>query len=444
MGDTNTQEFKILITGDASSYAAAGGQASDTTKKLKIDTSDLGDETKKSLGIFDEEAEKLKKLPPPETAEGFKGLNLRGREVREIFGKLNEIIPGLGTALRGLGEVSNEAGAAVAGAEGEVAAANTSMLASSGPLIVIVLAIQAAMTYWDLYSESVKDAAEKQGKALDKIRTATADALKEQVDFTEAMKKASEPEDKYAEALGRTNAIIAATTEAKRKLMKLDEDAELAQAKTPEEKDEIKKRYGDKEDALSSGEEGQKIAALQKTIADLQADQGDATADKKQYTDEEKRIAKLAREAQARGDDQQHDKLLAEVPRMNDKIAADDKRIEGDQTKITKYSSEVGTQSAVHGINDDERRRAENRPISKAVEGIDAHAQGEKLSQEQIKANQQLTQLFASHAGGIQQMTAIIKYHLAHSTTQDQEIEALKTALANLQKKGGQSGFNNK
>lgn len=49
MADT---EFKLLITGDASGAVSATEQAGAAIRKLKVDTSDLSDETRRSLGLM--------------------------------------------------------------------------------------------------------------------------------------------------------------------------------------------------------------------------------------------------------------------------------------------------------------------------------------------------------------------------------------------------------
>jgi hypothetical protein len=47
-----------------------------------------------------------------------------------------------------------------------------------------------------------------------------------------------------------------------------------------------------------------------------------------------------------------------------------------------------------------------------------------------------LTKLFSQYQGGIAEMQKVIAYHLQHSTTQAQQIEALKNTLATLQRTG--------
>lgn len=57
---SDTQEFKLLITGDATQGVAATQQMGDATRKLKVDVSDIGDETKRMLGITEPAAEGTK------------------------------------------------------------------------------------------------------------------------------------------------------------------------------------------------------------------------------------------------------------------------------------------------------------------------------------------------------------------------------------------------
>lgn len=298
-------------------------------KALGQDYSDLSTQLERVKGSLAGVQAELVKTPPPAAEGGLKDLSLRGHELRAVFDELSGFVPGLGAAIRNLGGVSTEVATQVAAGEAELSTATESMIASAGPLVVVVLAIQAAAEYWDRYKESVKSAAEAQAQALDKIRSSTKAALDEQTQFVRVLAAASQPEDTHPDAPGRVNPVIDAQTESNRKSL------------------------------------------------DLQ--------------------------------------------------------ILDDQTKITRYGGEVATQTAVHEINDDERLRASDRTISKGAEGMDAVAHGERLSQEQIKANEALTELFAAHIGGLQAMQQIIKYNLEHTKTQAEEIQVIKNALNTLQ-----------
>jgi len=329
--------------------------------------------------------------------------------MRKVIGELNRVVPGLGEAFK---------------------AVETTMEGGNATLILVALAIQATMTYWDLYKEKVTAAAEAQAKAFDKIRESTRAALDEQKSFTEEMKAAAEPQDAYAAALGRANTILDAQIKAKRALMKADEDAEMAGAKTPEEKEAIKKKYGEKGDAASHDEEQSKIDVMQEVLRKVVDDQAELERQRNAAKEE-------IRDAVA-----SHQTDL--IPELNKKVEELDKKIVSAQEHQTQYRADIRTASTVGGINDDSRTMAGNRTISKGVEGIDAAAHGQKLTQEQVKANAALTQLFSQQSGGIAAMQSIIKYHLQHSTTQAQETEALKKALATLQGQMRNMGGNSK
>jgi hypothetical protein len=94
MGD-NSQEFKLLITGDASSAVDATKQAGDATRKLKVDTSDLSDETKKSLNLLPQATDEVKK-----SAEASNEAGISHREQREALRELTRGYPELGAAAR--------------------------------------------------------------------------------------------------------------------------------------------------------------------------------------------------------------------------------------------------------------------------------------------------------------------------------------------------------
>ena len=329
--------------------------------------------------------------------------------MRKVIGELNRVVPGLGEAFK---------------------AVETTMEGGNATLILVALAIQATMTYWDLYKEKVAAAAEAHAKALDHIRDVTKEARVEQEDFTKAMAEASVSQDKYADALGRATAVLDAQLKAKRALNQADEAAELAAAATPEEKAAIKKKYGEKETALGSEEEKGKLDLLNNVIASLKTDRDQALAEKAKLEEDKSKPENVR-------DPEKMSKIVSRLLELNS-------RITGDQTKITSYTNQADTAANVHAINDDSRTATSNRTVSKGVEGIDAAAHGQKLTQEQVKANAALTQLFSQQSGGIAAMQSIIKYHLQHSTTQAQETEALKKALATLQGQMRNMGGNSK
>ena len=110
------QEFKIAITGDAASAVGAAQQTGDSLKKLKVDTTGLSDETKKSLGILSETNDSTKAFGRAAEETGEKVEKLSRREIRELGNELGRAT-GLGSigraALGGIALAAFAAGAAI-------------------------------------------------------------------------------------------------------------------------------------------------------------------------------------------------------------------------------------------------------------------------------------------------------------------------------------------
>ena len=274
------------------------------------------------------------------------------------------------------------------------------------------------MEYWDLYKDKTKEAAEAQAKALDHIREVTHEALVENENYQKSLLKASEPHDKYASALEREETVFNAQIKSKRELMKLDEQDELAKAKTPAEREAIKQKYAGLDANVEAAAEGGKIKLLQQTVSEIKAE-----FDKNEV--ERTALEQLKKNGADRPE------LLEQIgPRLKE---LDERNIELAQ-KLTHYREQIGTESSVKSINDDERLRASNRTISRYVEGSDAGvAQGHAMPDMKELA-QGMGDLFGKYRGGWNEVVAIVRYHLQHSTSQDQEISALKNALAGLQR----------
>src|SRR5450756_1567083 len=236
------------------------------------------------------------------------------KQLAKVMDELNKISPGVGDGVNLLAQAYMKAGAAAEGGKVSMAGFATALSGltrSGGPTMIASLGIEAVTTWWDFFKKKAEAAAKAQAESMDKIRESTKEALDEHANFDEAMKKASEPEDKFAESLAHAETIILAQTEAKRKLLKLDEEAELAKAKTPEEKEAITKRYDQKDAALSSGEESEKIDALAKTGEAARVERDKAETEKTDLTEKIKAIIADARNALQLGDSDYHDELLA-------------------------------------------------------------------------------------------------------------------------------------
>lgn len=354
-----------------------------------------------------------------EEAEGFQ---LKGRELNRVMGELNRIVPGAGEAFKGFREI-------LTGGGGEIA--------------VFCLAIQAATLYWNLYAEAAANAAAATGAAFDAIRTSTAEARTELENFNKEMEKASKSKDPEADKLAHDRAILEAQFKAKKELLKLDEEGELETAKTPADKLGIRKKYAGLAAGLESQHEGDDLNLLNTTLGGLTSEikklQDQRSGLETDKLDAAHKIEFYRKQgADTAGPTQELRDVLAKLAEVNGKIIAA-------QEKATKYGGESDTAGGVHGINDFERSAASNRTISKAVmEGVDPAQHGAQLTGEQGRANLAMTQLFSQFHGGVATMTAILKHHLNYSTTQQQEIEALKNALATLQAQSRSGGQNSR
>jgi hypothetical protein len=94
MGD-NSQEFRILFTGDASSAVQASQQTGAATQKLKVDVSDCSDETKRALNLLPPVTDELKK-----TGKASEEAAFSHREQHEAVRELTRGYPELGEVAR--------------------------------------------------------------------------------------------------------------------------------------------------------------------------------------------------------------------------------------------------------------------------------------------------------------------------------------------------------
>jgi hypothetical protein len=184
------QEFKIIITGDASSGIAAARQAGDATKKLKVDTSDLSDEWKRANGVLPPLEENLKKNGKAAEESG-----LSHRELRRVLSDIGNVAaPGAG---RALGELAfGPVGAALA-------------LVSAFEMLRKKLD-EVDKEFENLNAEQL----EEHRKSVEEVWTAWDTAKQELLKYDEAVKQAGKEKDGSAERLKMIQTISAAQTEA--------------------------------------------------------------------------------------------------------------------------------------------------------------------------------------------------------------------------------------
>ena len=213
-------ELGVVGKDDARAAQQLLKETTDSTQEAAKATAALGDSEK-------------------ETGGKAEHAGISHRALNRTLGELNRVVPGLGTALEFLAHGYQHS------AEGAEAAtvANDELLVSMGELAVVFLAIQAATEYWNLYKESSEAALKAQTEATTKLDDATKKMIESRDKFNEAMNRGVEPAERINKQLDLQTKIVEAQIKAERELLKAREDAELAGAKTPEQKSEIKRRY---------------------------------------------------------------------------------------------------------------------------------------------------------------------------------------------------------
>ena len=210
-----------------------------------------------------------------EAIEGAAGSSekfaLHGEGMRKVIGQLNRVAPGLGEAFHGIEKAVTQGG---------------------GALIVVSLAIEAAMTYWEMYKESVAESAAAQAAALDKTRIATHNLIEEQAKFKTALDNNKPAAADYIKDLGDQVKVLEAQFTVRKNILEIAEKAELANAKTPEEQQAIKARYEVGKGNLAQSEDARKIEAIANERIALE---NQKLAVENEKTSLDNRVADLAR-----------------------------------------------------------------------------------------------------------------------------------------------------
>jgi hypothetical protein len=382
----NNQDFKINIV--TSADVSGFKQASAASEELKQSTEDITTHLPEGAEAWSKYKNVL-----GQTSEGGKLFSMEGRGMKQVMNELDNVVPGLGKSIEGL---------------------HKTIIGAGGGLVVVQLAIEATKLYWDMYQESQAKAAEQTATKFDRIRSVARDALAEIEDYKARLDKATKPEDAVGDKLANDRAVLAAQFAGKRKLATTDEERA----------------------AIDSQQEAAQIALLKSTISTLEEQKSKDEAERARLEEERKEVVGDRGSKMKWGlDTSAEDSKIAQ---LTGKMAEVGNRITDAQTRITRYSGEMGTQESVHGVNEFTRSAVQNPTVAKAVMagGFSSGGSGTALTDEQRNANTELTKLFSQYQGGIAEMQKVIAYHLQHSTTQAQQIEALKNTLATLQRTG--------
>jgi len=359
------------------------------------------DRVKAQTGYTAEETTKLSEANTDlvssagDAGNAIQGASLSMRGMRLVAGQLNKIIPGLGMAFRGL---------------------YMSML----PVAAIVLAIQAAVTWWKFYKEQVEETVKAQIEALDKVRAATRAAVEENSRFSKSMADQGTAVEQLNTKLKDQQTILDAQIKAKQSILAADEAAALAQAKTPEEQAAIKSRYAELGDQAESGARAEHLGLITSARDEAQRQQDAA---QKEWDDM----------SWARSNDANIAYTQKEKDALDEKIKAKDVEIEALKKETDRLNHDVSMATSVGKIEETGKFAARNVGFWKAAGNIDEGVHGGGMSKEQAETNRMLTEAFAQQRNGAAAMQSIIKYHLEHSTSQVQFVQALANALKTLQ-----------
>jgi hypothetical protein len=300
-------QVKVVIEGDSSSLVDAGAKGTQAIAGVKQETGDLSQSLPEGSALW----AKYKNILG-ETGKEAGIFNLHSHGTRMIAAELNRIIPGLGLAFRGL---------------------TMAML----PIAAIALAIQAAVTWWKIYRDEIEAVANAQAAALDKMRKATSDAVVENTNFAKAMEDTGTAAEKLNTALSDQQTILNAQIKARKDLLKAYEDAELALAKSPQEKEAIQKKYAGLGESADDAGRQEHLGLLRQARDIAQSKQDAATKERELMNWQLTNDANVAYTAE-------------EKNALNIKIAAKDKEIEDLKKESDRLNRQISTTGAVGDI----------------------------------------------------------------------------------------------
>jgi hypothetical protein len=230
--------------------------------------------------------------------------------------KLNEIVPGLGSVMAMLSHGFGEVGESAKGAT----AANEGFLLSMGPMAILLLTVEAVVTWYKFLHDGAKDAGDAQNETWKTADEGIRKARESLDDYITALAKARGADDDYRAGLQQDEAVLNAQTAAQKNVLKALEANELAQATSDAQKKAIKEKYADLEQNLDKSAADEKIKLAQQTIDRINADEKqklDAKYDLEGQRDEASREYGAA-DPRARAWDKQIDDLQKQIVKMEE------------------------------------------------------------------------------------------------------------------------------
>lgn len=192
MSDNAAQELRIHIISDADTRGFS--QSAAASKQLKVDTSDLSDETKRSLGVLPQLEDNLKKSGHAAEESG-----LSHRELRRVLSDIGNVAaPGAGAAL---GEL----------AFGPVGAA----LALVGAYEAVKKTLEAAIEAADKLAEEL---AKPDTAGIKGVQEAWDEATKKYGEYLAAVENAGKDKDPIKTEVERAKQLVLAKYEGQKKI----------------------------------------------------------------------------------------------------------------------------------------------------------------------------------------------------------------------------------
>lgn len=341
--------------------------------------------------------------------------------LRQALGQLNDVVPGLGTTLGLLSAAYDEESTA---AEAGVTA-NESFITSMGPIAIVLLSIQAAAEYWDLYKSKAEAAAAAQTAALEKTVSSLREALKAQEAFNHATggEEKADPLKQYSDKAQQDTDVLRARVEGHKELLKIQEGQQLSAAKTPEEKAAIHTRFAAEAQKQDDFRADAEIGIKQFQVKDI--------------ADEIDKQTKLG------------DQIKAQIASVG---------VDGDPAARNKHSKELEEKTALIASLNDEKARLQSE-IDRAIAVRDVRRDNEKqstsariqgdgtiekgaaayvaseygtVSQAQTTAIDNLKNAFTFINGNTDKLLEAIRYAHDHARDKASEIEQLKNQLKEL------------
>ena len=236
-------------------------EADDLAKSMGVLTvtqEDVEKATRKTTDAVDDQGKKVE-----EGGHHAGNARLQHMALHHAFTELDKICPGLGNSLNMITRGMHSMGEGAEGAQGKIAA----LIATVGPLIVVMLSIQLATKVWEDYEKKLEDIQKKQIE----LTKSTEEETWKMVAAISRLDKAMRPEKTEADndkaKLEKQKQAIEDYAKEQSAFYKHDEEDALAKASSPEEKTAIKDKFKKQEAALEDWKLAE-LARVTNTMAD--------------------------------------------------------------------------------------------------------------------------------------------------------------------------------